>query len=131
MQKKGGVGRTLYEMIYSVGRHMFSTGWVAIVRAWRPESRSTGVRSTLMSANSTKFYIDGLWVKPAVSNPYDVINPATEEVAGQISLGSGADADEAVAAARLAFPAYSATTRRQRLGLLRRSSRVSRRGAAN
>jgi hypothetical protein len=73
-----------------------------------------------MSANSTKFYIDGRWVKPAVSNPYDVINPATEETAGQISLGSSADVDQAVAAARRAFPAYSATSRRQRLGLLRR-----------
>ena len=73
-----------------------------------------------MSANSTKFYIDCRWVKPAVSNPYDVINPATEEVAGQISLGSSADVDEAVMAARRAFAAFSATTRRQRLGLLRR-----------
>jgi aldehyde dehydrogenase (NAD+) len=61
-----------------------------------------------MSGNRTKFYIDGRWVKPAVLNPYDVINPATEEVAGQISLGSSADVDDAVAAARRAFPAYSA-----------------------
>jgi aldehyde dehydrogenase (NAD+) len=73
-----------------------------------------------MSANSTKFYIDGQWVKPAVSNPCDVINPATEETAGQISLGSSADVDQAVAAARRAFPAYSTTTGRQRLRLLRR-----------
>jgi aldehyde dehydrogenase (NAD+) len=97
-----------------------AAGRVAIVRAGQLESRFTGVRSTIMSGNRTKFYIDGQWVKPAVLNPYDVINPATEEVAGQISLGSSADVDDAVAAARRAFPAYSATTRRQRLGLLRR-----------
>jgi aldehyde dehydrogenase (NAD+) len=72
-----------------------------------------------MSDNNAKFFIDGRWVKPTVPNPHDVINPATEEVAGQISLGSSADADLAVSAARRAFPAYSATTRRQRLGLLR------------
>jgi aldehyde dehydrogenase (NAD+) len=73
-----------------------------------------------MSGNRTKFYIDGRWVKPAVLNPYHVINPAIEEAAGQISLGSSADADDAVAAARRAFPAYSATTRRQRFAVLRR-----------
>jgi acyl-CoA reductase-like NAD-dependent aldehyde dehydrogenase len=32
--------------------------------------------------------------------PYDVINPAIEKVAGRITLGSAADVDRAVAAAR-------------------------------
>jgi aldehyde dehydrogenase (NAD+) len=73
-----------------------------------------------MSGNNTKFYIDGRWVEPAFPHLYDVVNPATEEVAGQISLGSRADVDRAVAAARAAFPAYSATSRRERLALLRR-----------
>jgi aldehyde dehydrogenase (NAD+) len=73
-----------------------------------------------MSGNSTKFYIDGRWVAPATPDLYDVVNPATEEVAGQISLGSRADVDRAVAAARAAFPTYAATTRRERLALLRR-----------
>jgi aldehyde dehydrogenase (NAD+) len=40
-----------------------------------------------MSKNDIKLYIDGEWVDPATSKPFDVINPATEEVAGQISLG--------------------------------------------
>ena len=71
-----------------------------------------------MSANDTKFYIDGAWVDPATPALYDVINPATEEAAGQISLGSAADVDRAVTAARQAFPAYSATTREERLELL-------------
>jgi aldehyde dehydrogenase (NAD+) len=73
-----------------------------------------------MSKHDAKFYIDGKWVAPAVANTFDVINPATEEPAGQISLGSNADVDLAVAAARRAFPEYSATTRAQRLRLLRR-----------
>jgi aldehyde dehydrogenase (NAD+) len=71
-----------------------------------------------MSKNDTKFYIDGEWVAPAVPKLFDVINPATEEVAGQISLGSAADVDRAVAAARRAFPAYSQTSREERLALL-------------
>jgi aldehyde dehydrogenase (NAD+) len=64
------------------------------------------------------FYIDGCWVKPAVPRTLDVINPATEEVAGRISLGSSADVDSAVAAARRAFASFSQTSKSQRLELL-------------
>jgi aldehyde dehydrogenase (NAD+) len=73
-----------------------------------------------MSKNDTKFYIDGEWVDPVAPSLFDVINPATEEVAGQISMGSSADVDRAVAAARRAFPAFSATSREERLALLRK-----------
>jgi len=73
-----------------------------------------------MSDNNTKFYIDGEWVEPAVANLFEVINPATEEVAGQISLGTAQDVDRAVKAARRAFPAYSNTSREERLELLKR-----------
>jgi aldehyde dehydrogenase (NAD+) len=69
---------------------------------------------------STQFYIDGKWVDPASPNLFDVVNPATEEVAGQISLGSSEDIDLAVAAARRAFPSYSRTTRKERTALLQR-----------
>jgi aldehyde dehydrogenase (NAD+) len=70
--------------------------------------------------HNTSFYIEGEWVAPAVPKLMDVINPATEEVAGQISLGSITDVDRAVAAARRAFPAYSATSKDERLALLQR-----------
>ncbi|WP_164156038.1 aldehyde dehydrogenase family protein [Sandarakinorhabdus rubra] len=66
----------------------------------------------------TKFYIDGQWVEPAVANPLDVINPATEEVAGRINLGSAADVDRAVAAAKKAFPAFARTSVKDRIDLL-------------
>ena len=65
-----------------------------------------------------KFYIDGKWVDPVNANPVDVINPATEESCGRISLGSAADVDLAVAAAKRAGPGYAATTREQRIQLL-------------
>jgi aldehyde dehydrogenase (NAD+) len=65
-----------------------------------------------------QFYIDGQWVDPVSPNPFDVINPATEEVCGRISLGSAADVDLAVAAARRAFTTYSQTTREERIALL-------------
>jgi aldehyde dehydrogenase (NAD+) len=66
----------------------------------------------------TKFYIDGQWVDPAVANPLDVINPATEEVAGKINLGTAADVDRAVAAAKAAFPAFARTSVKERIELL-------------
>ena len=66
------------------------------------------------------FYIDGQWVKPAVPKTLDVIGPATEEVVGRISLGSAADVDRAVAAARKAFETFSRTSREERIALLER-----------
>jgi aldehyde dehydrogenase (NAD+) len=65
-----------------------------------------------------KFYIDGKWVDPLAANPVDVINPATETPCGRISLGSAADVDRAVAAAKRAAAGYAATTREQRIELL-------------
>jgi aldehyde dehydrogenase (NAD+) len=73
-----------------------------------------------MNDNNTKFYIDGAWVNPAVAKLFDLISPATEEVIGQISLGSAVDVDRAVAAARRAFAGYSQTSKQERLSFLRR-----------
>ncbi|QDM20787.1 aldehyde dehydrogenase family protein [Tardiphaga sp. vice154] len=73
-----------------------------------------------MSENNTKFYINGDWVDPITPHLFDVINPANEEVAGQISLGSAADIDHAVKAARAAFATFSRTTKQERLDLLDR-----------
>src|SRR4030095_2173701 len=70
--------------------------------------------------DSREFYIDGQWVKPRKPHAFPVQNPATEEPIATISLGSAADVDDAVAAARRAFPAYSQTTREERLDLLMR-----------
>jgi aldehyde dehydrogenase (NAD+) len=66
------------------------------------------------------FYIDGAWVPPVEPKIWNVINPANEEVSGRISLGSPADVDRAVTAARRALQTYSATTVEDRLALLRR-----------
>ena len=67
-----------------------------------------------------QFYIDGAWVDPASPRRIDVINPATEAVAGHISLGSAADVDRAVTAARTAFVTYSQTSVAERIALLER-----------
>jgi aldehyde dehydrogenase (NAD+) len=67
----------------------------------------------------TRFYIDGQWVDPVSPKTAQVINPATEEVSGTISLGSAADVDKAVAAARKAFSSWSQSSVKERLELLR------------
>jgi aldehyde dehydrogenase (NAD+) len=67
-----------------------------------------------------KFYIDGQWVEPKGSKTVDVINPATEAVAGRVTLGTAEDVDLAVRAARKAFPAFSQTSREERVDLLER-----------
>ena len=72
-----------------------------------------------------KFYIDGQWVDPVVPGATrDVINPSTEEAVARISMGSAADVDKAVAAARRAFTGWSQSTREQRLALLARIAEV-------
>jgi len=65
-----------------------------------------------------KFYINGEWVDPKVARPYDVINPANEQVIGQISMGDPDDVNAAVAAAKAAFATFSRTTREERVALL-------------
>jgi aldehyde dehydrogenase (NAD+) len=67
-----------------------------------------------------KFYIDGAWVDPAEPSTLGIVNPATEEVFAQISLGSRLDVDRAATAARRAFATYSVTTVEQRLSWLQK-----------
>lgn len=68
--------------------------------------------------NYTQFYIDGAFVDPVTPKTAEVINPATEAVSGTISLGSEADVDKAVAAARRAFASWSVSTVAERIDLL-------------
>ncbi|MBI3675799.1 MAG: aldehyde dehydrogenase family protein [Proteobacteria bacterium] len=67
-----------------------------------------------------KFYIDGKWVDPVTPKTLEVINPANEEPFARISLGSKADVDKAVAAARRAFETFSRTTKEERLALMQK-----------
>ena len=65
-----------------------------------------------------QFYINGEWVDPAEPRVLEIENPATEENFARISLGSAADVDKAVAAAKAAFPAFSQTSVEYRADLL-------------
>jgi aldehyde dehydrogenase (NAD+) len=65
-----------------------------------------------------QFYIEGKWVDPVTPKSLAVINPADEEPFARISLGSAADVDKAVGAARRAFESFSRTTKDERITLL-------------
>jgi aldehyde dehydrogenase (NAD+) len=69
---------------------------------------------------ATLFYIDGRWTRPATTGTADVVNPATEQSCGRISLASAEDINRAVAAARNAFAPFSLTSREERIALLQR-----------
>jgi acyl-CoA reductase-like NAD-dependent aldehyde dehydrogenase len=66
-------------------------------------------------------YIGGEWVEPADGH-YDVINPATEEVVGRAPEASRQQVYDAAAAARAAFPAWSATRPEDRAEILHRAA---------
>jgi aldehyde dehydrogenase (NAD+) len=67
-----------------------------------------------------QIYIDGQFVTPHGDERFDLFNPATEEVIGQVRLADAHDARLAIAAAKRAFPAYSQTSKAQRIAMLRR-----------
>ncbi|MGW6300703.1 NAD-dependent succinate-semialdehyde dehydrogenase [Peribacillus butanolivorans] len=53
-------------------------------------------------------YINGEWVSARTNKTFDVINPATGEVVGTVPLGGKEDAQDAINAAKQAFPKWAA-----------------------
>ncbi|OIP84010.1 MAG: aldehyde dehydrogenase family protein [Rhodobacterales bacterium CG2_30_65_12] len=72
------------------------------------------------------FYINGEWMAPVSPNDHAVIDPSTEEPVAVISLGSVADIEKAVAAAKAAFPAWMNTPVTERIALVERLLEVYR-----
>ncbi|KVC39543.1 aldehyde dehydrogenase [Burkholderia pseudomultivorans] len=65
-------------------------------------------------------YIDGAFVTPHGQAWFDLHNPSTEQVIGQVRLGDEQDVERAIAAAKAAFPGWSRTTREERIAVLTR-----------
>ena len=57
---------------------------------------------------------------PRAARFADLVDPATETQTGKLAMGTAEDADRAVAAARAAFPAWSESSREERIALLER-----------
>ncbi|MDQ6816008.1 MAG: CoA-acylating methylmalonate-semialdehyde dehydrogenase [Actinomycetota bacterium] len=53
-------------------------------------------------------YVDGRWVSPSSDRELDVLNPATQSPLARVPLSSRDDLEEAVRAARAAFPKWRA-----------------------
>ncbi|MGX7363868.1 aldehyde dehydrogenase family protein [Aerococcus suis] len=64
--------------------------------------------------DATQFFINGEWVSSHSQETKPVLNPATEEEIAQVALGNEADVDDAVAAAKEAFPAWNAKSPKER-----------------
>lgn len=71
-----------------------------------------------MTIECTQFYINGEWLTPAHAGRHQVINPATEEIYANISMGNAKDVDAAVVAAKAAFPAWAASSVAFRIEIL-------------
>jgi aldehyde dehydrogenase (NAD+) len=67
-----------------------------------------------------KNYINGQWVDSIGGTRHHVISPSTEEPTTEITLGTQADVDAAVAAAKAAFKTFSQTSREERIALMGR-----------
>lgn len=70
--------------------------------------------------HAEEFYIDGRWRSCTTSANTPVVDPASEQLVGQIAAGDSGDVDLAVASARRAFPAFSLTPVEERAALLAR-----------
>ena len=67
-----------------------------------------------------QIFINGEFVTPHGTEWFDLYNPATAQVMGQVRLADEVDAARAVAAAKAAFPAWSRTTKQERIAALKR-----------
>ncbi|UTW55778.1 aldehyde dehydrogenase family protein [Kordiimonas sp. SCSIO 12610] len=65
-----------------------------------------------------KHYIGGAWVNPLGNDKRDIINPANAKKSGEMILGTDADVDAAVVAARRAFETFGFSSVSDRLELL-------------
>jgi aldehyde dehydrogenase (NAD+) len=65
-------------------------------------------------------YINGQFVTPHGTEMFDLINPTTGQLDGQVRLGDVEDTRRAIAAAKAAFPAFSRTTKAERGAMLQR-----------
>lgn len=67
-----------------------------------------------------QIFINGEFVTPHGTEWFDLYNPATARVMGQVRLADEVDAGRAIAAAKAALPAWSKTTKRERIAALTR-----------
>ncbi|TFW16860.1 aldehyde dehydrogenase family protein [Duganella callida] len=65
-------------------------------------------------------YINGQFVTPHGTEMFELVNPTTGQVDGQVRLGDVEDTRRAIAAAKAAFPAFSRSSKAERGAILER-----------
>lgn len=65
-------------------------------------------------------YIDGQWTEPTDPREVELVDPTREEPFAKVTLGTSADVDRAVSAARRAFESFSRTSVEERIALIDR-----------
>lgn len=75
-----------------------------------------------MYDETIELLIDGQWRQASDGRTCDLVNPATEEMLGQVPLASAADLDEALAASKRGFGVWKAMTAQQRYVILMKAA---------
>jgi len=70
--------------------------------------------------NIEQIFINGEFITPHGTERFDLYNPATAQITGQVRLADHVDAERAIAAAKAAFPAWSQTSKQERIAALKR-----------
>src|SRR3989442_6551181 len=79
-----------------------------------------------MSTFHARHYIGGQWRDSTTGATVTITDPGRGDVVGTASFGTAADAEEALAAAAEAFPAWSRTLPHERAALLQRAAALLR-----
>lgn len=79
---------------------------------------------TSVLAGPAKLYIGGEWTEASDGKRRDIIGPATGTKVADVPEGTIADADAAIAAAKAAFPEWSAKSGRERSRILNRVAQL-------
>lgn len=67
-----------------------------------------------------KIYINGAFVSPHGTEIFDLISPTTNTLIGKVTLGDEEDTRKAIESAKAALPAFSKTTKEERIDYLQR-----------
>jgi aldehyde dehydrogenase (NAD+) len=79
-----------------------------------PEAADPALAWLEARGRKLKLYINGEWVAPKSGQTLEAISPATNKPLARVAAAGPADVDAAVAAARAAFPAWSALPGQER-----------------
>ena len=104
-----------------MSRYPIDLGTPGWAYAPAPESRAL---ARLAEGTRLGLFIDGEFVDAADGATFATIDPAKETLLAEVALAGASDVDRAVAAARAAFPAWSARPGRERGAFLFRLARL-------